>query len=123
MEAEEFLWNRNPEDLKQFDGYFIVGGFSYEDRSRAGIIAALDPLMPFIRAEAEKGKLILGICNGAQILVETGMVPGLADNAVGMALAVNKRIQNGKVLGTGFYNAWVHIQLAVPSESSAFSRI
>ncbi|MEK7624068.1 MAG: phosphoribosylformylglycinamidine synthase I [Patescibacteria group bacterium] len=121
MEAEEFLWNRNPEDLKQFDGYFIVGGFSYEDRSRAGIIAALDPLMPFIRAEAEKGKPVLGICNGAQILVETGMVPGLADNAVGMALAVNKRIQNGKVLGTGFYNAWVHIQLAVPSESSAFS--
>ena len=42
MEAEEFMWNRDPRDLANFDGYFIVGGFSYEDRSRAGAIAALD---------------------------------------------------------------------------------
>ena len=61
MEAEEFLWNRDYKDLASFDGYFIVGGFSYEDRSRSGIIASLDPLMKHIKPEAEKGKPVLGI--------------------------------------------------------------
>ncbi|NBQ39533.1 MAG: hypothetical protein EBU34_07075, partial [Alphaproteobacteria bacterium] len=66
--------------LRALDGYIIVGGFSYEDRSRAGIIAALDPVMQEIKLQSEAGKPILGICNGAQILVETGLVPGLENN-------------------------------------------
>ena len=41
----EFLWNESAEKLFDYDGYIIVGGFSYEDRSRAGVIAALDPIM------------------------------------------------------------------------------
>ncbi|MFZ2189642.1 MAG: phosphoribosylformylglycinamidine synthase I [Candidatus Magasanikiibacteriota bacterium] len=122
MEPVEFLWNEDYNKLKEFDGYFIVGGFSYEDRSRSGIISALDPLMPYIKIESEKGKPVLGICNGAQILVETGLVPGLVDNQVGMALAVNKRVQNGKVLGTGFYNTWVNVQLTAPSAACAFTK-
>lgn len=122
MEAEEFLWNANHQDLEIYDGYFIVGGFSYEDRSRAGIIAALDPVMRVIAVEAKKGKPVLGVCNGAQILVETGLVPGLKDNALGMSLAENKRMENGRVLGTGFYNAWVFVKLDVPSHRSAFTR-
>lgn len=122
MEAEEFLWNRNFNDLSKYDGYFIVGGFSYEDRSRSGIIAALDPLIPYLKAESRKGKPIVGVCNGAQILVETGLVPGLKNDAVGMALAVNKRITDGRVVGTGFYNAWVNMKLAVPAAASAFTR-
>ncbi len=122
MEAEEFLWNRSANDLAAYDGYFIVGGFSYEDRSRSGIVAALDPLMPLLKSENDKGKPILGVCNGAQILVESGLVPGLKNDAVGMALAVNKRLLHGKVLGTGFYNAWVTMMLSVPPEATAFSR-
>jgi phosphoribosylformylglycinamidine synthase len=113
MEPQEFLWNQNPNELQNFDGFFIVGGFSYEDRSRSGIISSLDPLMDYIKKENEKAKPILGICNGAQILVETGIVPGLKNYQTAMALAVNKRIKNGKILGTGFYNTWVNVQLAV----------
>jgi len=121
MEPQEFLWNQNPNELQNFDGFFIVGGFSYEDRSRSGIISSLDPLMDYIKKENEKAKPILGICNGAQILVETGIVPGLKNYQTAMALAVNKRIKNGKILGTGFYNTWVNVQLAVSPNSSAFS--
>jgi len=121
MEPEEFLWNRDGEDLKNFDGFFIVGGFSYEDRSRSGIISSLDPLMDYLKKENEKGKPILGICNGAQVLVESGIVPGLKNYQTGVALAVNKRMKDGKVLGTGFYNTWVGVQLSTPSNSCAFS--
>ena len=73
----DFLWNEKKASLSDFDGYIIIGGFSYEDRSRAGILAALDPIIEMIKLESEKGKPVLGICNGAQILVESGLVPGI----------------------------------------------
>ena len=89
LDPVEFLWNEPADKLPNFDGYVIVGGFSYEDRSRAGVIAALDPIMDQIKIEAEQGKPALGSCNGAQILVESGLVPGLEDCRVGMALTDN----------------------------------
>ncbi|MFH1853146.1 MAG: phosphoribosylformylglycinamidine synthase subunit PurQ, partial [Candidatus Neomarinimicrobiota bacterium] len=122
MEPLEILWNDPLDKTQACDGYIIVGGFSYEDRSRAGIIAALEPIMAPLQAEAEAGKPLLGICNGAQILVETGLVPGLAGNKLGLALTDNRRIRNGHVLGTGYYNTWVNLQLAVPPERTAFGR-
>lgn len=122
MQPIEFLWNEPHEKLREMDGYVIVGGFSYEDRSRAGIIAALDPVMLEIKAQSEKGKPILGICNGAQILVETGLVPGLENHRVGMVLTENKRVADGKILGTGYYNAWVHMRLSDHYQRNAFTR-
>ena len=122
MEAVEFLWNESHEKLRALDGYIIVGGFSYEDRSRAGVIAALDPVMQEIKLQSEAGKPILGICNGAQVLVETGLVPGLENNKLGMVLAENKRIAHGKILGTGFYNAWAHVRLSDGHQRNAFTR-
>ncbi|CEG57095.1 phosphoribosylformylglycinamidine synthase I [Legionella fallonii] len=118
----EFLWNESPSKLREMDGYIIVGGFSYEDRSRAGIIAALDPVMQEIKAQSELGKPVLGICNGAQILVETGLVPGLKNHQLGMALTENKRIVDGKILGTGFYNSWIHMRSCSTNKSNAFTR-
>ena len=86
MTPVEFLWNEPREKLREMAGFILIGGFSYEDRSRAGVIAALDPVMQEIKTQSALGKPILGICNGAQILVETGLVPGLEDNMLGMVL-------------------------------------
>ena len=120
MDAEEFLWNRPISDLDLFDGYFIIGGFSFEDRSRSGVISAKNPLMKGMITEAKKGKPVLGICNGAQVLIEAGLVPGLKNEELGGALAVNKRFQNNEILGTGFYNTWVNIKNI--SQNNAFCR-
>lgn len=118
----EFLWNGPAEKLSAFDGYVIVGGFAYEDRSRAGVIAALDPIMKQIKIEADKGKPVLGICNGAQILVESGLVPGLENHRVGIALTDNKRVKNNHCIGVGYYNTWANLQLTAPSDRCAFTR-
>lgn len=122
MRAEFFRWNDFPEKLTKYDGYVIGGGFSYEDRGRAGIIASLEPIMQTLKKEAEKGKPLLGICNGAQILVESGLIPGTPGNKLAMALARNKRIQDGEILGTGYYNSWVYLKCVAEKEKCMFMR-
>jgi phosphoribosylformylglycinamidine synthase len=90
-------WDDPPAALSGFDAYVLPGGFSYQDRVRAGAVAAKDPRLAILAEEAERGRPVLGICNGAQILVEAGLVPGGADDASGaagegtiaLALAVN----------------------------------
>lgn len=118
MAAEEFLWNRPAQELRGFDGFFIVGGFSYEDRSRAGVIASLDPILEQLAAEDAQGKPILGICNGAQILVESGLVPGFSGNPTVLALSRNRREWHGHLLGTGFYNDWTCLRCPHPGASA-----
>ena len=121
LASEAILWNGNYDKLQEFSAYILIGGFSYEDRVRSGLIASMDPLMKVLSAEAKTGKVILGICNGAQILVESGLVPGLPANKVAMALAHNKRILNGKLVGTGFYNTWINIKASHVNPNNAFS--
>ncbi len=70
-----FRWNDSLEKLRDVDGYFFGAGFSYEDRGRSGMVAARDPLFRFMREEAASGKVIIGNCNGAQVLVESGLIP------------------------------------------------
>jgi phosphoribosylformylglycinamidine synthase len=59
-----------------YDAYVLPGGFSYGDYLRAGAIAATSPSLKIVRDAAESGKPVLGICNGFQILVEAGLLPG-----------------------------------------------
>jgi phosphoribosylformylglycinamidine synthase len=65
-----------PEALAQFDAFILPGGFAYEDRIRSGAVAAHDALFDPVIEAAQAGKFVLGICNGAQILAEAGLVPG-----------------------------------------------
>ena len=70
-----FLWH-NEQDLQGVDAIFLPGGFSYGDYLRVGSIAALSPIMQEVRAFAQAGGPVIGICNGFQILCEAGMLPG-----------------------------------------------
>jgi len=122
MNPVEYFWNEPAAKLSDLNGYIIIGGFAYEDRSRAGVIAALDPIIKQIKVEAGKGKPVLGICNGAQILVESGLVPGFEGHRVGIALTDNKRVKSGHVVGVGYYNTWINLKMSTPSDRCAFTR-
>jgi phosphoribosylformylglycinamidine synthase len=71
----ELVWYKE-EDLKRFDGIVIPGGFSYGDYLRAGAIAARTPIMNSVKELAEAGKPVIGICNGFQVLTESGLLEG-----------------------------------------------
>lgn len=118
MEPVLQAWNASLDALSGFAGYILMGGFSYEDRGRAGVIAARHPIMAVLKAQNEMGKPILGICNGAQLLVESGLVPGLDGYALGMALTDNY-VRAGR---HGFYNTWVTLRLADGHVCNAFTR-
>jgi len=70
-----FLWHQDRR-LAGIDLVVLPGGFSYGDYLRAGSMAALSPLMEAVRRHAEAGGLVLGICNGFQVLLEMGLLPG-----------------------------------------------
>ena len=70
-----FLWH-DSEDLQNVDAVLVPGGFAYGDYLRTGAIARFSPVMQSVRRFADSGGLVLGICNGFQILAEAGLLPG-----------------------------------------------
>jgi phosphoribosylformylglycinamidine synthase I len=74
-EPDYIWWSKR--NLSDFEGIVIPGGFSYGDYLRAGAIAAITPVIEGIKDCVKEGKPVLGICNGAQILAEVGLVPGV----------------------------------------------
>jgi len=72
----QYFWHENGLP-KNIDAVILPGGFSYGDRLRAGAIAAHSPIIKDVKKMAEKGIPILGVCNGFQILVESGLLPGV----------------------------------------------
>jgi phosphoribosylformylglycinamidine synthase len=103
--ATRLRWNAAAALWDGFDAYVLPGGFSYEDRVRAGAVAAKHRALDAVAQAAAEGKPILGLCNGAQILVEAGLVPGIEPGRVEVALAANASPQ-----WHGYYCDWVHIR-------------
>ena len=104
LAAEVFRWTRRATELRDFQAYLLPGGFSYQDRVRAGALAAKDPILEVLSEEADRGKPVLGVCNGAQVLVEAGLVPD--GGAVEVALARNR--MPGR---EGYYTRWVYVRV------------
>jgi phosphoribosylformylglycinamidine synthase len=71
----KLVWHES-DDLRGFDALVLPGGFSFGDYLRAGAIAARSPSIARVRRMAERGVPVLGVCNGFQILVEAGLLPG-----------------------------------------------
>jgi len=98
-----FLWHKD-HDLRGVDCVVLPGGFSYGDYLRAGAIAKFSPLMREVREFAAGGGLILGICNGFQVLLELGLLPGAMlrnKNLKFLCENVHLRVENA---GTRFSN-------------------
>ncbi|KPC77128.1 phosphoribosylformylglycinamidine synthase [Thermoactinomyces vulgaris] len=69
------VWHHDT-DLSSFDAVILPGGFSYGDYLRCGAIARFSPVMAAVKEAATAGKLVIGICNGFQVLCESGLLPG-----------------------------------------------
>jgi len=72
------------------EGVILPGGFSYGDYLRCGAIARFSPIMPAVKAAAERGQVVLGICNGFQILCEAGLLPGALTRNEGLHFRCEK---------------------------------
>jgi len=79
----EFLWHQS-QQISGFDAILLPGGFSYGDYLRTGAIARFSPVMRAVEKFARDGGLVLGICNGFQILCEAGLLPGVLQRNAGM---------------------------------------
>jgi phosphoribosylformylglycinamidine synthase subunit PurQ / glutaminase len=104
-QAPKMIWHRET-DLENLDLIAIPGGFSYGDYLRCGAMAAHSPVMAAIRAHAERGGYVLGVCNGFQILAEAGLLPGaLLRNASLRFLAMDchVRVERADTAFTGRY--------------------
>jgi len=114
IETELLRWNCTEADFSLYDAYVLPGGFSFQDRVRAGVVASKLPIMSFLRKAAADKKAILGICNGCQILAETGLVPDTAgEGALEMALAPNTKENKAH----GFICDWVYVKIENPGKN------
>ncbi len=106
--AKVFRWNDPADELDLADAFIVPGGFSFQDRVRAGAIAAKLPVMAKLAEADSAGKPILGICNGCQILAEAGLFPNLAPSQHGLQVALAPNSRDSRLMG--HICDWVEVQ-------------
>jgi phosphoribosylformylglycinamidine synthase len=109
------IWHEDT-DINDIDVIVVPGGFSYGDYLRCGAIARFSPVMRETVAHAEKGKLVLGICNGFQILTEAGLLPGALTRNRDLHFICDRqylRVENSQTVWTNNYQAGEIINLPI----------
>jgi phosphoribosylformylglycinamidine synthase len=104
-EQVEYVWH-DADNLEEFDGILLPGGFSYGDYLRTGAIARFSNVMSEVVKAAEAGKPVLGVCNGFQILLEAGLLPGAMKRNESLHFIcrpVQLKVVNNQTMFTGEY--------------------
>ncbi len=110
------IWHRETELPGGIDLIAVPGGFSYGDYLRSGAMAARSPVMQAVVAAAGRGVPVLGVCNGFQILTETGLLPGALMRNSGIRFVcrnVGLTVENNQSLFTSGYNQGEEIRIPV----------
>lgn len=114
FDADIVSWNTDASTLLKYDVFVLPGGFSFQDRVRAGAVSAKLPVIQTLKQVSAEGRPILGICNGCQILSETGLVPDLEGKGkIEIALAPNTK--NDEAFG--FLCEWVFVKVKNPKQN------
>lgn len=106
-EEVEYVWH-TADNLDEFDGILLPGGFSYGDYLRSGAIARFSNVMAEVVKAAEAGKPVLGVCNGFQILLEAGLLPGAMrrnEKLKFICRDVQLKVENNETMFTTNYEA------------------
>ena len=110
----EYVWHKET-SVEQFDLIVLPGGFSYGDYLRCGAIARFSPVMKSVIGAAESGKLVLGICNGFQILCEARLLPGALIRNQSLHFICEHRAVRVENIDNPFTNAaWTGTVLNLP---------
>ncbi len=115
QEEVDMVWHLET-SLENYDGILLPGGFSYGDYLRTGAMAKTSPIMKAVKEAAQKGKPVLGVCNGFQILLESGLLPGAMlrnKNLKFMCRTVELHIQNKNTMfTTGYEETTIRLPIA-----------
>ncbi|WP_046180192.1 phosphoribosylformylglycinamidine synthase subunit PurQ [Domibacillus tundrae] len=114
-EQVDLVWH-DADNLDQYDGILLPGGFSYGDYLRSGAIAHMSNVMAAVKKAAEAGKPVLGVCNGFQILLESGLLPGAMlrnKNLKFICRTVELSVQNNETMFTSLYEKGEKISIPV----------
>lgn len=111
----EYVWHDDT-SLEGFDAVLLPGGFSFGDYLRTGAIARFSPVMNEVVKAAEAGKPVLGVCNGFQVLLEAGLLPGAMrrnESLKFLCRQVNLTVKNNETMFTSLYNKDEVIQIPI----------
>ncbi|MDR3135412.1 MAG: phosphoribosylformylglycinamidine synthase subunit PurQ [Deltaproteobacteria bacterium] len=122
LEAE-LVWHKETH-IPNYDLVIVPGGFSFGDYLRCGAIARFSPVMGEIVRLAERGNLVLGICNGFQILTEAGLLPGALNrnkNLKYLCMDVKLRVENNQTAFTSLYQKGQVIKIPISHGEGGYS--
>jgi phosphoribosylformylglycinamidine synthase I len=111
----EYVWHQAT-SLKNYDVVVLPGGFSYGDYLRTGAVARFAPIMEAVRAHAERGGFVIGICNGFQVLCEAHLLPGALVRNAGCKFVckyTNLRVENNRTPFTSAYKPAQRLRIPI----------